>query len=231
MIHSQRVVALVPIKASSEPVGEKNFRTFCGKPLFHHIIHALDRTYAIDRILIDTDSDVVMRDAPELSHKVRIIKRPDEIRNGNVSIDRLIEYDLAQPGAEADIYLQTHATNPLLSSTTIAKALKKFVEDQTGCDSLFGVTERRMRFYGEDGKPINHDPRNLVHTLEIAPLYEDNSCIYVFTKASFADTGNRIGANPKMFPIPQIESTDIADEFSFRLAELLAMYSQMSAQV
>ena len=59
MIHSQKVAALVPIKDHSERVTGKNFRDFCGKPLYHHIIHALDRTYAVDDILIDTDFELV----------------------------------------------------------------------------------------------------------------------------------------------------------------------------
>ncbi|MDA0989482.1 MAG: acylneuraminate cytidylyltransferase family protein, partial [Verrucomicrobia bacterium] len=56
MIHDRNVTALVPIKDHSERVPGKNFRNFCGKPLYQHIILTLDHTYAVDEILINTDS-------------------------------------------------------------------------------------------------------------------------------------------------------------------------------
>ena len=223
MIHSRKVVALVPIKDQSERVSRKNFRAFAGKPLYHHIVHALDRTYAVDEIVIDTDSHRVMREAPELSPKVRAIERPEELRGHDVSTNRIFGHDLVQ--VEADIFVQTHATNPLLRPETIAAALKTFVDNEEEYDSLFGVNTYRSRFYREDGSAVNHDPELLIPTQDLSPVYEENSCIYVFTRESFEKRRRRIGLKPLMFPTPPMESVDIDDEFAFRLAELLALYS------
>ena len=223
MIHNRKVVALVPIKDQSERVSGKNFRAFAGKPLYHHIVHTLDRTYAVDEIVIDTDSHRVMREAPELSPKVRAIERPEELRGHDVSTNRIFGHDLVQ--VEADIFVQTHATNPLLRPETIAAALKTFVENEEEYDSLFGVNTYRSRFYREDGSAVNHDPELLIPTQDLSPVYEENSCIYVFTRESFEKKKRRIGLKPLMFPTPPMESVDIDDEFAFRLAELLALYS------
>ncbi|MCE9613231.1 MAG: acylneuraminate cytidylyltransferase family protein [Lentisphaerae bacterium] len=223
MIHSRKVVALVPIKDHSARVPGKNFREFCGKPLYQHIVQTLDRTYAVDEIVIDTDSDRVIREAPALSPKVRVIERPAELRGDAVSTNRLFAYDLAQ--TQADIYVQTHATNPLLRSETLAKALRLFVDSEDKHDSVFSVNRFQSRFYTHDGKPVNHDPEVLIPTQDLQPVYEENSCLYVFTKESFARKQRRIGLTPLMFPTPQIESIDIDDEFTFRLAELLGLYA------
>ena len=225
MIHSRKVTALLPIKDHSERVKGKNFREFCGKPLYHHILATLDKTYAVDEILVDTDSPRVILEAPKLSAKVRVIERPAELRGDLVSMNRIIEHDLTQSTGE--VYLQTHATNPLLRSETIALALRAFVE-QESCDSLLTVNEYHSRFYVADGRPVNHDPENLIRTQDLPPLFEENSCLYVFTKESFAVKGRRIGAKPIMYPTPAMESVDIDDEFAFRLAELLALYAQKS---
>jgi N-acylneuraminate cytidylyltransferase len=56
-------------------------------------------------------------------------------------------------------------------------------------------------------------------------MYEENSSIYVFTKESFVKKNRRIGLKPFLYPISKIESVDIDDEFSFRLAEILSLYS------
>jgi len=223
MIRNRRVGALVPIKDHSERVKGKNFRDFCGKPLYYHIIQTLDRVYAVDEIIIDTDSPRVIAEAPGLSRKVEVIERPAELCGDYVSTNRIFEYDLSQ--TEADIYIQTHVTNPILKAETIAKALGKFISIEDKYDSLFGVNEYQSRFYTHDGTAVNHDPENLIRTQDLEPMYEENSCLYVFTKESFEQKGRRIGVKPFMFVTPPVESIDIDDEFTFRIAELLALYA------
>lgn len=223
MIHNRKVTALVPIKDHSERVEGKNFRNFCGKPLYHHIIHTLDRVYAIDDIVIDTDSQRVIAEGAGLSRKVRIIERPAELCGDSVSTNRIFEYDISQ--TESDVYIQTHSTNPILKAETIAKALGVFVSMDDGNDSLFSVNKYQSRFYAHEGTPVNHDPENLIRTQDLQPIYEENSCLYIFTKESFKQKGRRIGIKPFMFATPPIESIDIDDEFTFRIAELLALYA------
>ena len=223
MFHSMSIVALLPIKEHSERVKGKNFRDFCGKPLYQHILGTLDRTYAVDEIVINTDSKRIVDEAPELSPKVRVVERPQELRGDAMSMNRIIEYDVANN--QADVFLQTHATNPLLRAETIARALRAFVEDEEG-DSLFAVNAYQSRFYTAGGAPVNHDPKDLIPTQDLSPVYEENSCLYVFTRDSFAATKARIGSKPKLFPTPRIESADIDDEYGFKLAELLALYQR-----
>ena len=222
MIHSQHVTALVPIKDNSERVKGKNFRDFCGEPLFHHILRTLERTYAVDEIFIDTDSPRVILEAPRLSSKVRVFERPPETRGDMVSMNKVLAVDIDQLPDTA-IFLQTHTTNPLLKADTVAQALKAFVEDEDH-DSLFGVNAYQSRFYRADGSPINHDPDDLIRTQDLPWIYEENSCLYVFTRESFQATQARIGRTPLLFPTPRIESVDIDDELTFRLAEILALY-------
>ena len=224
MIHNRKVTALVPIKDHSERVKDKNFRDFCGKPLYHHIIHTLDRVYAVDEIVIDTDSPRIFAEAPRLSRKVQIIERPGDLCGDHVSTNQIFEHDLSQ--TEADIYVQTHATNPILKAKTIAEAITKFLSIEDTYDSLFSVNIYRSRFYTHEGTPVNHDPENLIRTQDLPPVYEENSSLYVFTKESFSKKKRRIGIKPFMFVTPPIESIDIDDEFTFRLAELLALYAK-----
>jgi CMP-N-acetylneuraminic acid synthetase len=223
MIYNQKVTALVPIKEHSERVNGKNFRDFCGKPLYHHIIHTLDKTYAIDEIIINTDSDRIKAEAPKLSPKIKIHERTEELCGDFVSTNKIFEYDLAN--SDSDLYLQTHATNPLLKAETIAQALKYFAEEEGEYDSLFSVTEHQCRFYDQDSKAVNHNPDELLRTQDLPPLYEENSCLYLFTKKSFIETKARIGKKPHLFSTPRLESIDIDDEVTWRIAELLGFHS------
>lgn len=220
MLFNQRVVALVPMKAHSERVPNKNIRPFVDRPLFHHIIETLEQVSAVDEIIIDTDSERIAAEANERFGRVRTIKRPVELCGDFVSMNKIIAHDIQQ--VDSDIYLQTHSTNPLLSEKTIVSALETFARDEEH-DSLFSVTRYQSRFYFPDGAPVNHDPNKLIRTQDLSPLYEENSCLYLFSAPSFVAAANRrIGLKPMMFEIQRIEAIDIDDEFTFALAEGLA---------
>jgi CMP-N-acetylneuraminic acid synthetase len=227
MYHSRKVTAIIPIKDQSERVPGKNFRNFCGKPLYHHILETLERTYAVDEVLVDTDSPRVMQEASKLFPKVRVIERPETLRGHHVSVNKIIAYDLQF--SDAQIFMQTHATNPLLRPETVSAALHAFVAKEDEFDSLFSVNRFQSRFYDANRRPINHDPEELIRTQELPPVYEENSVLYIFTKGSFEKRQRRIGEQPQLFTTPPMESTDIDDELQFRLAEMLAMYAASNA--
>ena len=216
-------IALLPMKAYSERVSGKNFRNMAGKPLFRWILDSLLAVESIDQIVINTDAkDILTENGLFESDRVIIRERRPEICGDNVSMNLIIQDDLQ--ATEADTYIMTHTTNPLLSSETIANALDEFkaAKSSARADSLFGVTKFQTRFYKEDGSPINHDPDNLIRTQDLEPWYEENSCIYVFDKSSFAKTNARIGAKPILFEIPKLEAIDIDEKEDWFLANAVA---------
>jgi CMP-N-acetylneuraminic acid synthetase len=74
---------------------------------------------------------------------------------------------------------------------------------------------------------VNHNPRELLRTQDLPALYEENSCLYVFSRESFKKSENRrIGNIPLMFPISSLEAVDIDEEEDFVLAEMLALKMQ-----
>jgi len=221
-----KVFALLPMKAHSERVANKNIRIFAGQPLWHHVAGVLESSNLVESILINTDSDIIADDAIKHFQKVKIIKRNPEIQGDSVSMNRIVNHDIH--AIDAEHFLQTHSTNPLLSLETIEKAIHIYFESLSEYDSLFSVTRIQNRLYWDSGKPVNHNPQNLINTQDLSPLYLENSNIYLFSKASFvAANSNRIGLNPKMFVMSKTESTDIDDEEDWKLAE--ALYKMRNA--
>jgi len=211
-----KFTALVPMKAHSVRVKNKNIRKLAGQPLFYYILKTLRKCRHVSEIYVNTDSDLIKKYVRRDFENVKIIDRPEHLRGDSVPMNRIIEYDLTQ--IEGNYFLQTHSTNPLLKSKTIEKAMEFFLSHRE-YDSLFSVTRMQKRFYDSGGKPVNHDPRVLLNTQELEPLFEENSCIYLFTRKSFEAENTRIGRKPCMFEIDREESMDIDDEFDFKLAE------------
>jgi len=128
---------------------------------------------------------------------------------------------------EADLYVQTHSTNPLLRTETIQAALDAFLDARDRHDSLFTVTPLHTRLWTPDGRAINHDPEVLLRTQDLPPVMEENSCLYVFDAATLRGRGNRIGERPLLYPLDPHEACDIDDELDWLLVE--ALYAQREA--
>ena len=214
---SKRIVALLPMKAHSERVPGKNFRPMAGKPLMRWILDALLDVDVINEVVIDTDARELLEEIGVVdSDRVTIRDRKPELCGDLVSMNRILEDDIA--AADADMYLMTHTTNPLISAETIRDAIRCF-DINGGADSLFSVNKTQTRFYRGDGEAVNHDPDNLVRTQDLEPWFEENSCLYLFTKNSFAETGARIGRHPMMYETAPLESIDIDEQHDWIVGE------------
>lgn len=221
---SDKIVALLPMKANSERVRGKNFRPFAGKPLFRWILDTLLSVPEIDRVVINTDARAILAENGLVdSDRVTIRDRRPEICGDFVSMNLVLADDIAN--VPADVYLMTHTTNPLLTSATIEAAILAYRDALTDGthDSLFSVQKWQTRFYRADGSAVNHDPANLIRTQDLEPWFEENSNFYLFSRDSFRATDARIGRTPKLFEMGRNEGVDIDDQESWDLAEALAL--------
>lgn len=216
---SQRIAAIVPMRHNSERVPGKNYRNFNGKPLFHHIVQSLIEVETLTEVIIDTDSPTVIEHTRKHFPKAIILERPEHLRDGNIPMNDVLLNIIRQ--VDADFYLQTHSTNPLLSGATINKAVSTFLKNYPIHDSLFSVTRLQTRLWDQLARAVNHNPAILLRTQDLPPIYEENSCIYIFEKSTLQQRHNRIGARPYLFEIARHEALDIDEATDFLVAEMV----------
>ncbi len=214
-----KLAALVPMRHHSQRVPGKNYRPLAGKPLYQHIIETLLAVPEIDTVMVDTDSEPVMDGVRRLFPTVKLIQRPEHLRADDVPMNEILLHDTAQ--VDAEFYLQTHSTNPLLKSATISQGIQQFFSEYPKYDSLFSVTRLQTRLYFQDGRAINHNPLELIQTQDLPPVYEENSCLYLFTRENLARKRHRIGDAPLMFEIDADEAWDIDEELDFEITDFL----------
>ncbi|RME89899.1 MAG: acylneuraminate cytidylyltransferase family protein [Anaerolineae bacterium] len=213
------LIALVPMRHHSQRVPGKNYRPLAGKPLFHHIIATLLEVPEIAQVVVDTDSPPIMEGLREHFPSVQVIERPENLRADTIPMNEILAYDTSQ--VEADFYLQTHSTNPLLRAGTISRAIQTFLTNYPAYDSLFSVTRLQTRLWDQLGRAINHNPAILLQTQDLPPVYEENSCIYIFTRQTLLARRNRLGERPLMFEIEAEEAWDIDEELDFAIVDFL----------
>lgn len=206
------------MRHSSERVPGKNYRPFGdGRPLFHHTLDALKGCNLIDKIVINTDSPTIAEQCAEKYPDVIIINRPENIRGGMTPMNDVLLHDVKT--VESQFYLQTHSTNPIMTSETLTNAVETFFKNYPIYDSLFSVTKVQTRFWDSLARAINHNPNILIRTQDLPPFYEENSCVYIFERNTLIERHNRIGNRPFLFEMDPYEAVDIDEEIDFRVAE------------
>ena len=213
------IVALVPMRHNSQRVPGKNYRLLAGRPLYQHIISTLLTCPEITEVVVDTDSQTIIEVLNIDYPQVRILIRPEHLRAGDIPMNEVLLYDTSQ--VKADFYIQTHSTNPLLCSSTISQAIQTIMEKFPAYDSLFSVTRWQTRLWDEQGQAINHDPETLLRTQDLPPIFEENSCLYIFTRETLQEKRNRIGYFPYLFEIEVEEAWDIDEEIDFKIVDFL----------
>ena len=84
---------------------------------------------------------------------------------------------------------------------------------QTGkYDSAF-TAEMMQDYCWYDGKPVNYKLTDIVQTQDLKPVCVEKGEVFIFTKELFVKHHRRIGFNPYIQEISEIEAIDINNYF------------------
>ena len=209
-----KVVAIIPIKEMSKRVKSKNFRSFCGEPLYKFFMKKLIDS-PFDEVFIDTDSTEISEYARGMGWKV--IKRVPELAADSANGNDLLLYEAGV--VDADIYFQLFITAPLLLPQTINEAYK-IMTTEMEYDSLFTATEIYSWFW-YNNKPVNYDPKVLPRSQDATPIIRETTGLYAIRRDALLKNKCRIGENPYMLYVGEMEAMDIDTEQDFRVAEII----------
>jgi len=221
------IIAIIPIKHHSARIPGKNFKLMNGEPLYCWIIDTLLQVEVIDQIIIDSDSCYLfnaldMRYKDKLNcKKILLHKRSINLCGDDIATNDIFKDIINSMNLNADYYFQTHVTNPLLTVDTIIDFIKTFMNNKDVYTSAFSVKKHYARFYTKDGYDFNHNRTVLIPTQNLDPIYEENSCMYIFSKNSLFSCGARISDKALLYTMNNIESQDIDWPDDFLLTEML----------
>lgn len=213
----RQATAILPMRGGSQRVTDKNTRLVANKPLYTYIIDTLRACKCIERIVINTDIEFIFAEYGWDSDIV-LIRRGQDL-TGNCDMNWVIAETLEKSAGEH--FLQVHATNPLVKSSTIDAAISRYFEELPLHDSCFSVNRVQKRFWDENARPINHSLIDAPTTQDLRPMFEENSCFYIFSRSSFKAAKNRIGLRPSMAEIPASEAWDIDTEEELKICEAI----------
>ncbi|MFQ7259043.1 cytidylyltransferase domain-containing protein [Intestinibacter bartlettii] len=205
-----KVVALVPIKLNSQRLPHKNILPLAGKPLCWHILDTLCQVDKIDKVYVYCSDEEVVKYIPA---QAIFLKRDKELDGDLVKGFDIYRKFIAE--VDADVYVLAHTTSPFIKKSSIENALEKVLQGEN--DSAFSA-ERIQTFAWYKGKPINYDINDVPRTQDMEPIWLETSAFFMFEKEIFTKHNRRIGFNPYIQEVSDIEAIDIDEKKDYEMA-------------
>ncbi|WP_162301577.1 3-deoxy-manno-octulosonate cytidylyltransferase [Nesterenkonia muleiensis] len=230
---SSKITAVVPCRAGSERVKNKNTRSFAGfrGGLIELKLKQLELVDEVDDIIVSTNDPQVAKIVNEFreitAKPVRIDDRPDHLAGSSTPMSKFIQY--AAELEEEGTMLMTHVTHPLVTAKVFAELIDAWREaEAAGHDSLVTATRVHTFLWDANATPFNYDStaERWPRSQDIDPLFEINHAAYLMPFARMREVGDRVGINPRIFEMDQDVAMDIDWEHQFLLLEDIVLAKQ-----
>ena len=219
-----KIKALVAVRSGSQRVENKNIRPFAGSNLLEIKIEQLKRISCLDGIVVNSNDDKML--AIAASQGCETVKRDEYYASNSVSMSDV--YKNMAENIDCDIIAYINVTNPLLEDQTIEAAIKTFLENMDNFDSLNSAHSIK-EFMFKDNIPINYDLRHQPRSQDLPDIYALNFAVNIISKKNMIECKNVVGYKPYIYPIDEIEATDIDNPIDFEFAEYV--YERKNRQV
>ena len=218
-ILKNNIIAMVPVRAGSTRVPNKNTRKFANTSLLELKLKVLKNVSEINQIIVSTDCDI----AAEIAYKqsIKVQWRSKYYAGSEVTNDQhWLHIAKTTPG---EIVFLAQVTSPLLRVSSIQKALNTFLNSGSN-DSLNSVSVEK-KFLWKDMNPINYDINVTPKSQDLPNIVSLNFAITIIHKQAMIKRKNVIGYRPSFFELDKVEALDIDDLVDFKVAEL--MYQEL----
>lgn len=214
-----KTVAVVPMKLNNSRLPQKNTKPFTnGKPLCYYILSTLLEVEELDEVYVYCSNSEIAKYIPE---GVKYLKRDRSLDLDTTKMNEVLQ--CFAKDVKADVYVMTHTTAPFIKKESIQKGLSGVLSGQY--DSAFAA-KKLQDFLWKDGKPFNYELDNIPRTQDLPPFYEETSGFYIYKSEIMEKYNRRIGQNPLIVEVGEIEGVDIDEPEDFFIAD--AIYNHLT---
>ena len=220
-----KILAVIPARAGSRGIPNKNIRILSERPLIYYAIHnALSSRYITD-VVVSTDSPEVRVIARQMGVAVRW--RDASLCGDAVTLDAVIA-DAVPPDESWDYVVTMQPTSPTLSHETLDAAIRYAVAHDL--DTLISAINAPHLSWGEkDGKKVpNYEKR--LNRQYLPPCYMETGA-FVISKASVVTPETRFGPKVDVFEVPEDEALDVDTFADLRQAASLLTRQKVAIYV
>jgi CMP-N-acetylneuraminic acid synthetase len=189
-------LAVITARGGSKGFPGKNLAPLCGQPLIAFSIEAGRRASRVDRVVVSSDDDQILKVAASLG--AHPLLRPADLASDTAASEPVIAHALLSEraeGREYDLVVLLQPTSPLRTSADVDAALA--LMERTGANSVisvrdYGVAPFKAMVLDENGnlRGLVNNTAPFTRRQDLPTTYRPNGAIYVARTTPFLATGS-----------------------------------------
>ncbi|GAB0172603.1 N-acylneuraminate cytidylyltransferase [Helicobacter trogontum] len=204
-------LALIPARAGSKSIINKNLAMLGDKPLLYYTIESAKKAQCIDKIVVSSDGDSILEYA--LSQNVEILNRPKEIAQDSTTSNEVVLHAIKHYKA-FDTIILLQPTSPLRDFNDIDAAYKTFKE--RNANALISVTQTDNKILkafiankDDSLQGIHNNDYPFMPRQSLPQTYQSNGAIYIVKSNLFAQNPSFLPSNTHYYLMSEEHSIDI----------------------
>lgn len=210
------IKALVAVRSGSQRVINKNIKPFANSNLLQIKLDQLLHCRKLDGVIVNSDDTAMLSIARSMGCETVI--RDTYFASSSAPMSEVYK-NMAQ-NSNCDIIVYANVTNPLLKDETLDRALDFYLNNADVYDSL-NTAHLIKEFLFRDNVPINYDLKKQPRSQDLPDIYALNFAVSIISREKMIEGMNVVGSRPYIFPINEIEATDIDNPIDFEFAEYI----------
>lgn len=225
MINEKSVLAIIPARGRSKGLPGKNIKELCGKPLIAWTIEEAKKSKYIDRLILSSEDQQIIKIAKEWSCEVPFV-RPAELAQDDTPGIEPVLHALKELPEKYDYVVLLQVTSPLRSVDDIDGCLGKCISlNAPACVSVTESDKSPYWMYVLDDKgymkPFLKKQNFITRRQNLPKIYSLNGAVYVAKCQWLLETESFITEQTLSYKMPKERSLDIDEEMDLTVSECL----------
>ena len=216
MTSRNNIVAIVPVKGNSVRVKKKNLTKFANSNLFKIKLKQLKKTDCFKKIIISSESKKILNYAKKNGFGIHL--RDRFFSTSKVPMSDVYKNIASEVDGEYIAWI--NVTNPLCDEYIYQSAVKKFKTISKNYDCFLSAVKNKQNYFYKN-KPINFKRSPWPRSQDLQPLISLPFAISILKRKDMVKWGSCVGKKPFFYFLNSLVATDIDDQSSFKIAELL----------
>lgn len=200
-----KILAVIPARAGSKGIPNKNIRLINGKPLIYYSINNAKKSKYITDVVVSTDSPEIFIIANQMG--VNLHKRDNGLCGDDITLDAVVYDALIKSNQSYDYVVTMQPTSPTLNVQTLDSAIEKCINEQF--DTVISVINKpHLSWIRDEAGNIIQNYTERLNRQYMPPYYMETGA-FVISKTCVVSPKTRIGTKISVFEISEEESVDI----------------------